>query len=253
MLKKAPRILLLDIETAPNLAYVWGLWKQDISIDKIVNSGYVMCWSAKWLDDDAIMFDSVMKSRPKTMLRRIHKLLCKADIVVHYNGTSFDMPTLNKEFVEIGMGPPEPYKQVDLLLAVRKAFRFSSNKLDYVSKQLGLGTKERHPGFKMWVDCMAKDKTAWATMEKYNRQDVALLQTLYLKLRPWIQSHPNVGNIIDESVCPTCGSAHVNRRGIARTQVMMYARYQCQDCGSWFRSCHSVKAQRPERFQGITG
>ena len=253
MKPRTPRILFVDIETAPTLAYVWGLFKENVSIDKIVHSGYVLCWSAKWLGEDTIMFDSIMKSRPKAMCQRVHKLLCQADIVIHYNGSSFDIPTLNKEFVQLDMLPPAPYKQVDLLLAVRKAFRFTSNKLDYVSKQLGLGTKLRHPGFQMWVDCMAKDPKAWEVMEKYNRQDTALLETLYRRLLPWIQGHPNVSNIVDESVCPNCGSAKIQRRGIARTQVMQYARYQCQDCGTWFRSCHSVKAQRVERFQGIAG
>lgn len=246
-----PRILLLDIETAPNLAYVWGLWKQDISLDKIVNSGYVMCWSAKWLGEDKIIFDSIVKSGSRRMCRRIHTMLSKADIVVHYNGTSFDMPTLNKEFVQLGFGPPAPYKQVDLLLAVRKAFRFSSNKLDYVSKQLGLGSKERHPGFKMWVDCMAKDKEAWRIMEKYNRQDVALLETLYDRLRPWITGHPNIGNLTDESACPTCGGTDFFRNGWAYTQVMKYPRFFCRHCKVYFRGCLSSKAQRPDRYQGI--
>ena len=253
MKPRAPRILLLDIETAPNLAYVWGLWKQDISIDKIVNSGYVMCWSAKWLGETDIMFDSVVKHRPKAMCQRIHKLLCQADIVVHYNGTSFDMPTLNKEFVELGMLPPSPYKQVDLLLAVRKAFRFSSNKLDYVSKQLGLGTKLRHPGFQMWVDCMAKDKRAWEVMEKYNRQDVALLETLYHKVLPWITGHPNLSNLTDTTACTNCGSINFYRNGWAYTQVMKYPRFQCRDCGTYFRGCHSMKGERKERVQGIAG
>lgn len=229
---------------------MWGLWKQDISIDKIVNSGYVMCWSAKWLGHEKIMFDSVMRSTPKVMCKRIHRLLCQADVVVHYNGTSFDMPTLNKEFVEMDILPPEPYKQVDLLLAVRKAFRFTSNKLDYVSKALGLGTKERHPGFKMWVDCMARNRAAWKIMERYNRQDVALLETLYRKLLPWLKGHPNLGNLTDESACPNCASLNWFRNGWAYTQVMKYPRYQCKDCGTYFRGQHSAKTER-KRFQGL--
>lgn len=251
MKPRTPQILLLDIETAPNLAYVWGLWKQNISIDKIVNSGYVMCWSASWLGSNEIIFDSVIKSGRRRMCQHIHRLLSKADVVVHYNGTSFDMPTLNKEFVELEMLPPTPYKQVDLLLAVRKAFRFTSNKLDYVSKMLGLGTKQRHPGFQMWVDCMAKNKAAWVVMEKYNRQDVQLLQDLYTRLLPWLKGHPNLGNLVDAAVCTNCGSKRYIRNGWAYTQVMKYPRFQCKDCGTYFRGQRSVKPERTERFQSI--
>ena len=35
------KILGLDIETAPNTAHVWSLWKQNIAINQIVNTGRV--------------------------------------------------------------------------------------------------------------------------------------------------------------------------------------------------------------------
>ena len=123
------KILLLDIETAPNTAYVWGLFKQNISISQIVDSSAMLCWAAKWLDNEDVMFSSIMGGRKK-MLQRIHKLLDEADAVVHYNGSRFDIPTLNKEFLEAGMSPPSPYAQVDLLKTARQQFRFPSNKLD---------------------------------------------------------------------------------------------------------------------------
>ncbi|MCI0528756.1 MAG: hypothetical protein L0Y56_15060, partial [Nitrospira sp.] len=53
------RILLLDIETAPNVAHVWGLWNQHVRINQLMASGYVMCWAAKWLGEEHIHFSSV--------------------------------------------------------------------------------------------------------------------------------------------------------------------------------------------------
>lgn len=244
------RILLLDIETAPNIAHVWGLWNQNVSINQIQASGYVMCWGAKWYGDKEIHFDSVFQSTPKRMLRRIHKLIDQADVVVSYNGERFDLPTLNKEFVIHGFPPPSPYKQVDLLKVARKQFRFPSNKLDYVARALGLGEKIRHAGHELWVRCMAKDPEAWKQMEAYNRQDVALLEPVYERLRPWIKNHPNHG-IYDEPgipVCPNCGSGHLQRRGFARTQANKYARYQCQDCGTWSRGPVSELAKEDRQI-----
>jgi hypothetical protein len=39
IVKNTPKILLLDIETAPHRVYSWGLWKQDIHIDRIIEPG----------------------------------------------------------------------------------------------------------------------------------------------------------------------------------------------------------------------
>jgi DNA polymerase elongation subunit (family B) len=229
------KILLLDIETAPNLVHVWGLYDQNVAINQIQAAGYVLCWAAKWYGDKEVQFDSVHQSKPLRMLKRIHKLVDQADVVVHYNGTKFDMPTLNKEFVLHKLDPPAPYRQVDLLRTARSQFRFPSNKLDYVAQALGLGNKVKHPGHSLWVQCMAKDPEAWEMMETYNKQDVALLEKVYDRLLPWIKNHPNHG-VYDEPgipVCPNCGHHHLQRRGFARTVANKYARYQCMNCGTW--------------------
>jgi DNA polymerase III epsilon subunit-like protein len=96
------------------------------------------------------MFSSILNGK-KTMLKKIHSLLDECDAVIHYNGTRFDIPTLNKEFLEAGMPPPSPYHQIDLLKTSRKEFRFPSNKLDYVARALGLGQKTKHEGFELWI------------------------------------------------------------------------------------------------------
>lgn len=181
------------------------------------------------------MFDSVRRSKPKKMLQRIHGLIDEADAIVHYNGMKFDMPTLNKEFVSAGMTPPSPYKQVDLYQTARTQFRFPSNKLDYIVKTLGIGEKTRNRGHELWTECMAGREQAWKEMEKYNRQDVHLLELLYDKLMPWIRSHPNHGTYDEPGrhACPNCGSTKLQRRGYSRSLVNKFARYQCTKCGGW--------------------
>lgn len=231
------RILLLDIETAPNIVHVWGLWQQNVGINQIIASGYVMCWAAKWYKGEEVFFDSIEKSKPKKMLERIHRLISEADVVVHYNGKSFDMPTLNKEFLTLGMLPPPPYKQIDLCLTAKREFRFPSNKLEYIARHLKIGEKVKHEGHELWISCMNHDDGAWRRMETYNKQDVMLLESMYERLRPWVRSHPTHG-VYDESgvlVCPACGSARLQRRGWYRTQVNKYVRLVCKDCGTWSR------------------
>jgi DNA polymerase elongation subunit (family B) len=235
------RILLLDIETSPNTAHVWGLWQQNVSINQLMESSYVLCYAAKWLGEDDIYFDSVHQSKPKIMLKGIHALLESADAVIHYNGTKFDIPTLNKEFLLTKLLPPSPYKQIDLLRVVRSNFRFPSNKLDYVSQRLGLGKKHAHEGHDLWVKCMNGDKDAWKRMEEYNIQDVVLLESLYDNLLPWIKNAPNRNLYQDIAGCPTCGSTRLQKRGVAVSTTGAYQRYQCRDCGSWAQGTKSIK------------
>jgi DNA polymerase elongation subunit (family B) len=233
-------ILLLDIETSPNTAYVWGMWKQNIQPSQVKESSYVMCWSAKWLGQEKVFFDSIKKSPREAMLHRIHTMLERADAVIHYNGTKFDIPILNKEFLLLGLNPPSPSKPVDLLKVCKSKFRFESNRLDSIAQRLKLGKKAEHEGFDLWVKCMAGDKDAWKRMEAYNRQDVVLLEKLYYRLLPWIDKHPNRGAFEDIAGCPNCASEKVQARGFAVTRIMKYHRYQCTDCGTWFRGNKTV-------------
>lgn len=83
------KILLLDIETSPNTAHCWGLFNQNIAITQVLESSYVLCWAAKWLGDETIMWRRAYGKQGryrKDMLRTIHRLLDQADAIVHYNG-----------------------------------------------------------------------------------------------------------------------------------------------------------------------
>ena len=235
------KILLLDIETSPNSAYVWGLYDQNIGINQMIDSSQVLCYCAKWLGEKEVVFDSIHKSNRKKMLKGIHGLINDADGVVTYNGNKFDLPILNKEFLLHGLNPPSPSKKIDLLRTVRSNFRFTSNKLDYVSQQLGLGKKVEHEGFELWLKCMDKDNAAWGRMEKYNIQDVILLEKLYYKLLPWIKSLPNRNLNTDNQVCPSCGGKHLHKRGLTTTITASYQRYQCKGCGSWSQGTKAIK------------
>lgn len=244
------KILLLDIETAPNLVHVWGLWQQNVGINQIINSGYVMCWAAKWYGEDEIFFNSIHKTNRKNMIKSIHTLMDKADIIIHYNGSSFDIPTLNKEFLLHNLNPPSTYAQIDLLKTTRRQFKFASNKLDYVCQMLGLGKKVEHVGHQLWIDCMEKKPEAWKVMEKYNCNDVVILEKLYDRLKPWIKNHPNIFNE-ESGKCPTCGSNKYHSRGFAYTNIGKYRRFQCTNCHSWFKSKENLLIDNGNDFRRI--
>ena len=132
--------------------------------------------------------------------------------------------------------PPSPAKHIDLLLAVRKQFKFPSNRLAYVSKVLLGESKVEHEGHQLWVDCMAGDEKAWRKMRAYNIQDIKLLEKLYPILQPWIPNHLSYGVITGrDTACTNCGSSDLRKEGRAFTSTGRYQRYQCAACGRWSR------------------
>lgn len=233
------RILTLDIETSPNLAWVWGMWQQNVGLNQLDTPGEVMCFAAKWLGESDVQFHGGPGREAHTsMVAAAHELLSEADVVVTYNGNSFDLKHLNREFVEAGFQPPAPYVSVDLLKEVRRHFKFPSNKLDYVAGQLGLGHKVKHEGFELWLACLAEDLDAWRRMETYNRQDVVLTEQLFERLRAWIKL-PHVAlfsDLLSVDACPRCAGTNLIKRGYAYTKTSRYQRLKCTDCGGWSRA-----------------
>jgi uncharacterized protein len=228
------RKLFLDIETSPNLGYVWRLWNQNVSLSQLVESTEMLCFAWKWSGEPASATGFIDRRDGVGIMRdKAWQLLNEADVVVHYNGRRFDIPHLNREMLEGGYDPPSPYKQIDLLETARKKFKFPSNKLDYVTQALGLPGKATHEGFDLWVKCMADDAAAWDRMRRYNIKDVVILERLYKRLLPWIDSHPSHAVLTDSHVCPSCGGGDLRREGWYYTQVSAYQRYQCRKCGRW--------------------
>lgn len=237
-----PRILTLDIETAPTLAYVWRAWKQNISSVQIVDNSYILSIAAKWLDSEEILYkDNRGGYDGDDLLKWIAELLDEADIIIAHNGQRFDEPWIIGELARLKINPPSPYKIVDTLLTARKHFNFIHNSLDHLCKVFKLKRKSSHAkfvGFKLWIECLANNPAAWDEMEKYNVQDIIILEELYLRILPWMKNHPNMGVYMesDVPVCPKCGSKHVHFRGYTHTNVSKFRRFQCQDCGGWGRA-----------------
>lgn len=236
------QILNLDIEVAPAIVVVWDPKPRYISPEKVLSPRRMLCFAGKWLGEDDMFFFSEWDDGREAMLHQIWQLLNQADAVLHYNGTRFDVPWIQTEFVQAELPPPSPYAQIDLFRAIVKQFNFMSNSLDSVSKALGTTHKLSHEGFSLWTKVMAGDQQAQCKMEEYCCGDVFANEDLYHRIRPWIPGHPSYAIIDsqnDELLCPQCGSPSVERSGVAYTATRAYPRYHCPDCGKWLRGTHS--------------
>ena len=239
-------ILILDIETAPKVAYVWRFWQQNISPKQVLEHGHIMSFAAKWLGNDHIFYMENRTDDDKNLIWWLVRLLDEADIVIAHNGDKFDLPQIRARALVHNIPPPSPVKLIDTYKVVKKEFDFPSNSLEYVSNILDVKVKKgghkKFPGFELWLECLRKNEEAWAELKEYNIQDVQALEEVYLKLRPWITNHPNVSvydNTTDPS-CPKCGSYRIQWRGYSYTSTGQFRRYQCNDCGGWARTRYTL-------------
>lgn len=244
MVKKTKaRILLYDIETMANLAYVWGKWEQDVIAVK--RHWYMLTFAYKWLGDSkthvvSLPDFSLYKKEPyndRELVKALWKLFDEADVIVAHNGNSFDIKKTNARFIKHKLKPPSPSKYVDTKLVAKKYFKFDSNKLDDLGDYFNIGRKINTGGFELWLGCEAGDKKSWDKMCKYNIQDVILLEKVYLEMLPYMTDHPNLALFMGEkNACPNCEGTHLQKRGFEYTRTSKFQRWACMECGSWHRS-----------------
>ena len=241
-----PRVLILDIETAPILAYVWQLKDQNVGLSQIDKDWHVMAWAAKWLGDppSKTIYRDQRNAKnmedDKEILQPIWKLLDEADIVITQNGKNFDGPKLNARFITHGMNPPSPYKHLDTYQIVRRVAKFTSNKLEYLTGKLCTKYKKlshkKFPGMELWKECLKNNVTAWNEMKTYNIHDVLATEEFYMKIRAWApesMAHPYFVTDV-ATQCATCGvKGQMIKQGPRPARKTFKQRYQCRKCGAW--------------------
>lgn len=244
------RILLFDIETAPNLSYTWcGKWEQNVIEFK--EEGYILSFAWKFLGDKKVKsccINDFKRDGKKRVVQKLWELFDQADVIIAHNGNQFDIKWANRAFIFYQMTPPSPYKQIDTLKEARNKFKFNSNSLNDLGKYLKLGCKIETGGFELWKLCMAGDQKAFRKMTKYNKQDVVLLEKVYLKLRPFMTNHPKI-NVFDRRACPNCGSPHLIKKGVAITGDNVYQKWLCKECGKWSTGNYSKFVSKDNRIK----
>lgn len=234
--------LLFDVESSPNIAYVWGKYETD-ALGAFIKERQIISVAWKWLGQPkthvlALPDLPTYKRNPddnRGLIVALHELFQKADIVIGHNVDEFDDKMANTDFIKHKLPPPPPHKTVCTLKLAKSRFRFNSNSLDNLGAFLGLGRKVKHEGFGMWEKCLAGDLRAWKRMRLYNVGDVHLLEKVYLALRPWAKNHPDVNARSGVDACPKCGSKHLESRGFGLTLHGKYPRFQCKACHGWCR------------------
>lgn len=235
------RIVALDIETAPAIVFAFGGFKVNISMDQIIEHPRMIGFSYQWEGSKTVGWYSEYEHGREEMLKAARAILDEADVVITYNGKTFDIPWINSELWVEGIDSPSPYAHIDLYQIIKGKFRLFSRKLDYAVLRRLDDRKVTHTGFKMWGDCLIgneeEKRKAWALMKRYGKKDTALLFPLYDSVKPWITTgHPNRALLDGVSDgCPVCSSTDRQKRGFAYTGISKFQQYVCNNCGKWYR------------------
>lgn len=239
---KSPVIAIWDIETSLMDVQTFSIWNQNIPISAIKRDWNIICVCWKILGRKGVKSVSVLDDPDRFakdihddyfVVKSIREMLDGVDILVHHYGDAFDLKKLNARIIHHDLPPLPKILTIDTKKEASKIAKFTSNKLDWLGKTL-IGDQKDKTDFDLWLKCAEGDIKAIKYMTKYCKQDVSLLEEVYLRLRKYMKSHPNLAEI-GTCNCPRCGAddtiRHKNRlmaSGIQKEQR------QCKSCGGYF-------------------
>ncbi len=251
------KVLFYDIETAPLLSHHWRMFRENIGQDQNLAIQFMYCWSAKWGDSDEVLSDRLtpeeaLAQDDSRIVLSLAELIREADVVVAHNGDRFDLPMVNTRIVVLGQENLGPTETIDTLKLAKKNFRFPKNSLDFLAEHL-LGKRKLKTEFELWRDCYQGDERALRDMEKYNREDVVILEGVFEAMRPHVRRLKRLYDADHDHqvVCPSCGVEGIEnfqRRGYYRTQASTFPKYQCKNCGRYHRGRVSIKRHRAKLY-----
>jgi len=233
MAKTTAKILLYDLEVSRDIVEGYGN-KWEFKVVKTIRHQELMCFAYKFLGDKTVKYVSRHDfAKYDDFVKALWDILNEADIAIAHNAARFDNKMANRFFIKAGLGPVSPYKTVDTLQVARGAFKFQSNGLNDLAEYLDLGSKVKMGYADLEEEFMNNPTpSVERLMKKYNVQDVVLLEKIYLKLRPFIKNHPNIGDILQEiGLCPKCGSPDLRTYGTAPRANGRVQTYICNTCG----------------------
>lgn len=230
-----PKILVVDIETSPATFQGWGMFKQNFSVEQVIEYPTILCIGFKWIGQSKVHMYSQWEHGTEAMLLAVKDALNEADAVVSKNGIRFDIPWINTELLKYKLGPFRPLTHIDLEKVARFKFRFLSNKLEYILQYLDIGHKMDTGGHKLWRKVLEGNFTARAKMLRYCAMDIRGTERAYKTMLPFISDHPTL-RAVGAEACPTCQSRRTKKDGFRYTRYFKTQLHQCLNpsCGQYF-------------------
>ena len=233
---KHPKILVFDIETSLLMFVGFGLGEQVVRHHQLVaphTRTRIICISY-CIDDGPIKtlkYDYNTQDDTK-VIEEFDKIVKTCDIVIGKNSQKFDIKKINAARFLNGIQPFPDWADVsdDLELQMRKYFGFSSQSLDYISKELGLGGKFKME-FEDWYHILLKTvgegRKRFKKMCEYCPNDVFDTRLILILMMPYIKWKFNMSNFLGEAACVHCGSTQIRPNGSRWSGKTHYKSFYC--------------------------
>ena len=237
------KILTLDIERLPGQARLWSPRTQYVPPRDFLSWPRTTTIAWRWYGQRRIEFAAEWETDHATFIQKTWELYDQADVIYTFNGIRADNPWLKTEWLQLGLKPPLPWKDVDLYREMR-AFGFESKSLDSVTKRLGRQGKVDRYDPDLMQAALDGDVKAQKRVKRYNCGDVELTEWLADYCRPWLKTHPFPRSLGDEKQCQNCGSNDLEliQHKKWRAVVLDYPLYRCRDCGKPMRGGWEARA-----------
>ena len=241
--KKTARIISFDLEVAPAVGDFYPpTWETRIL--KVKHRQALMSFAYQVVGEKKITAHNLSQMKgykkgsrdDKLLAEELHKVLSSADVLLGQNSDQFDVKMANYFFLLNDLEPIPPKKYIDTKKIAKRYFRFLNNTLDNLGEEMGFGGKTKDTYANLWEDAfLLGDKKAWKLMDTYCKRDVDITTKSYLKMRPFMRSHPALGRITgDFDSCPRCNSFDYRVKAYRTTNTSRYHQYQCNSCLGYF-------------------
>ncbi len=243
---QGPKILTVDIETLPITTYNWTLFDEPRALDRLVKDWAIASFAAKWHGKSKMLYmdtrrglHSASAYDDEHLVSSLTDLLDEADIVVGQNVRKFDMRKIRARAIQHDLPAFREPVIIDTKEMAKSVGMFTSNRLEYLSSMTDTkkGKHQKYPGFALWLGMLNDEQAAWEECRKYNCTDVKATEELWLKLRPWVRRHPDLGSWYrdDKKRCPRCGSEHLELYGEEHVGTRFLPAYLCTNCNGYCR------------------
>lgn len=253
---KKPRIVSFDLEVAPALGWFYPpTWETGILKTEQRQRLMSFAWQVvgeKKITAMNLSHTDTYKVDPhndKLLAIELHKVLTDADILLGQNSDNFDIKMANYFFIMNDLEPVPPHKTIDTKKIAKRYFRFANNTLDNLGEELGFGGKTKITYKDLWYDAfILGDKKSWKLMDIYCKNDVDKTTKIYLKMRGFMRSHPNLARLSGEfDSCPGCGGFNYRVRAYRFTTMSRYHQYSCNDCQIFFSDRKAISETAIEK------
>lgn len=228
-------------------------WKRDVGyipewLKRPDGDPFIAVWGAKWRGEDKVVQGVVTpaearKTDDKRAIKPLIDMIRQADIVLGHNMNRHDLPIVRGRALLHRLPPLPPVNVIDTLAMARRDFGLPYNGMESMCELAGIPTGEKI-GMTNWHKVLDGDKEALTKLKHYNYYDVEGSENLFEWMLPYVSRLQRlVGG--PGSVCPTCDSAKLQKRGLRHTAVSTYQRYECMNCGRYTRAKSLAEMRLP--------